>query len=375
MRVAIIILAATAVLSWSAQAAVPSFQSLGCLPEFTGTFAHAISGNGLTVVGSCSRSNGTEYVHQAFVWTRESGLVALGTLSEENVQSSAYGVSFDGSVIVGSVESKPVRWGLPGSAEELQGWGIGGGLATAVSANGQVVIGRWQNAGFRWTASTGMENIGALEGGDGYCEPYGVSANGSVIVGNSRSASGNEGFRWEAGQMEGLGVIGTAPESHYHGSNGRGGVSADGLIAAGSSTSPLGTEAFRWTSDGGQVGLGDLPGSTVDSIAFGISGDGMVIIGSGKTEAGGRPFIWDQTHGMRNLQELLVDNLDLDLGGMILTDALGVSADGLTIIGVGISDDGYCGAWIAEIPEPTTLSLLFLGALAILRSGRFRAKA
>ena len=39
------------------------------------------------------------------------------------------------------------------------------------------------------------------------------------------------------------------------------GVSSDGSVVVGFSNSALGQEAFRWTSGGGMVGLGDLPGA------------------------------------------------------------------------------------------------------------------
>ena len=37
-------------------------------------------------------------------------------------------------------------------------------------------------------------------------------------------------------------------------------VSADGLVVVGGGRSASGREAFRWTARGGRVGLGDLPG-------------------------------------------------------------------------------------------------------------------
>ena len=37
-------------------------------------------------------------------------------------------------------------------------------------------------------------------------------------------------------------------------------VSADGLVVVGGGRSASGREAFRWTASGGMVGLGDLPG-------------------------------------------------------------------------------------------------------------------
>lgn len=49
-------------------------------------------------------------------------------------------------------------------------------------------------------------------------------------------------------------------------------------------------EAFRWTSDGGMVGLGDLPGGRFDSFAIGVSADGSVIVGGGNIADGTEAF-------------------------------------------------------------------------------------
>ena len=52
------------------------------------------------------------------------------------------------------------------------------------------------------------------------------------------------------------------------------GVSADGSIVVGVGSSAAGNQAFRWTAAGGMVGLGDLPGGNFDSRANGVSADG-----------------------------------------------------------------------------------------------------
>src|SRR5262245_238648 len=154
--------------------------------------------------------------------------------------------------------------------------------ANGVSADGSVVVGDADylinREAFRWTSAGGMVGLGDLPGGDFYSNANAVSADGSVIVGNSSSASGLEAFRWTSGGgMVGLGYLPGWVESSAYG------ASADGSVIVGNtsfSSSSLNGQAFRWTSAGGMVGLGDLPGGQFYSGASGVSADGSVIVGN-----------------------------------------------------------------------------------------------
>jgi len=124
---------------------------------------------------------------------------------EDTFDSSARGVSGDGSVIAGD-----------------------GGFAT-----GQEAV--------RWTQSTGMEGLGFLPGATFlFSEALAVSEDGSTIVGRSESGSGTEAFRWTAsGGMQGLGDLpGGAFFSHASA------VSADGSIVVGAGFNAIGSEAL-----------------------------------------------------------------------------------------------------------------------------------
>jgi hypothetical protein len=81
------------------------------------------------------------------------------------------------------------------------------------------------------------------------------------------------------------------------------------------------------------------------------------VLGRSINDLGWSAFFWDQENGMRDLQQLLTSQYGLDLAGWHLTEANGISADGLTIVGTGISPSGDQEAWIAHIPEPATLTL------------------
>ena len=78
-------------------------------------------------------------------------------------------------------------------------------------------------------------------------------------------------------------------------------VSADGSIVVGESKNALGEwRAFRWTEADGMVSLGTLGGN--ESRAVAISPDGSVIVGRSKDATGAwTGFRWSNTDGMQSL--------------------------------------------------------------------------
>ncbi len=286
-------------------------------------------------MGGASSVSGRE----AFRWTSTGGLIGIGDLSGGSFESEAWGVSSDGQVIVGH-----------------------GSSSSGLEA-------------FRWTQGGGMIGLGDLSGGNFLSGARGVSSDGAVVVGFSSSTSSwesyedfTEAFRWtNNGGMVGLGDL---PGGNFD--SWATAVSSDGqvIVGAGSSAASFASsewakEALLWTSDGSMVGLGDLPGGYFDSTAAAVSSDGSAVVGWSSTDEGPEAFIWDSIHGMRNLKGVLVNQCGLNLTGWMLRDATGISADGLTIVGVGSSPNGDTEAWIATIPEPATILLLGLGGLVL----------
>ncbi|MFL5388116.1 MAG: hypothetical protein ACJ79C_05265, partial [Myxococcales bacterium] len=108
------------------------------------------------------------------------------------------------------------------------------------------------------------------------------------------------------------------------------GVSADGSVVVGRSTNASNVRrAFRWTAAGGMRDLGALGGT--NSEAFDVSGDGSVVVGDASDASGqSRAFRWTATGGMQNLSTLYAGG-----GASYLSTANGVSADGLHVVGYG----------------------------------------
>jgi probable HAF family extracellular repeat protein len=237
-----------------------------------------------------------------------------------------------------------------------------------VSGDGSVMVGTVTENGvaqaFRWTAGGGIGGgLGFLPGAS-YSEAYGVSPDGSVVVGQALNDAGQpEAFRWT--DDDGMIGLGQLPGGDFSGADA---VSADGSVVVGVA-SALFQEGFRWTAAGGMVGLGMAVGTVflTDSLASDVSADGSVIVGNGHLDTSppdtsAHALIWDPIHGWRLVEEVLVSDYGLDLTGWTLTAATAISGDGLTLVGFGTNPEGEGEGWIAHlasVPEPAASLLLF----------------
>ena len=82
------------------------------------------------------------------------------------------------------------------------------------------------------------------------------------------------------------------------------GISADGSTVVGLSnrTGDINDEAFRWTALTGMVGLGFLPGDDF-SRANAVNADGSFVVGTSGYNY--KAFVWTQLTGMQSIQDLL----------------------------------------------------------------------
>jgi len=175
------------------------------------SLALGVSGDGSVIVGRMPSSQDI-YNSEAFRWTASGGIVRLGFLPGDNI-SGASGASADGSLVVGN---SALSGGEGGGAFR---WTASGGMAAlgvpmgaaAVSADGAVVVGGAFGQAARWTASSGLLPLGVLPGGD-TSSAWGVSADGSVVVGNSDTSTGRSGaFVWDSAHgMRGIQQLLTA---------------------------------------------------------------------------------------------------------------------------------------------------------------------
>jgi probable HAF family extracellular repeat protein len=219
---------------------------LGVLPGGSFSVAHDVSSDGNVIVGYSSSSSGL----QAFRW-ENNFMTGLGYLPGFTMESCGNAVSGDGTIVVGYSKS----------------------------AGGEMRAFRWENGV--------MTDLGGLPGGGHNVVANAISADGSVIVGKSDSNSGYQAFRWKDGVMVGLGISPGGSSSEAYG------VSYDGSIVVGDCYN--GThQAFIWDEKHGMrnlayvlamdygvsIGAGNL------EMATAISDDGTTIVGTGNNSHG-----------------------------------------------------------------------------------------
>jgi probable HAF family extracellular repeat protein len=222
-----------------------------------------------------------------------------------------------------------------------------------VSRDGQVIVGlAWDGCAlahaFRWTASTGMVDLGSSVPGRASLAS-GVSATGHVIVGYQDAANGyRQGARWLDGREELMpgadGYVGHARTTNI-----------DGSIVVGQVCRPtLGSDdqsAWVWTAQAGTKCLPapnkiPSPGPSILVQANATSDDGQVIGGGqnvgGSSDSnaviwiGGRPaYLKDflRANGVPNAFSTWVNTGEIT----------GISPDGRILVGWGAAALGFRG--------------------------------
>ena len=162
--------------------------------------------------------------------------------------------------------------------------------AYGISGDGSTVVGNASGQAFVWTAETGMVGIGNLGMGKRGAA-YGASTNGSIVVGYGRNANNkDEAFMW----TEETGLMSLAPAGLGQYKTKAYGVTDDGSMIFGE----YNKKAALWLEDGGWILLEEylseqgivLDGCDLDTISA-ISADGSYISGYGE-DAHGNDIIW-----------------------------------------------------------------------------------
>jgi probable HAF family extracellular repeat protein len=320
---------------------------LGTLPGHARSIAKDVSGNGTVVVGLSETASG---IVRPFRWTAAEGMQDIGP--SDSHLSIAYGVSADGSTVVGDMLPamgggfRAFRWRADTGLQYLGVLPLpnytAGTVALATSADGSVVVGygvhrRGYKRAFRWTPQDGIQPIMPFPNADVVYQTIanGVSLDGRYIVGSADTSANDDnqihriGFLWteERGILPLDGVPSTTAYFERSVANA---ISSDGtLVVGGVLTASLGWHIGRWTAN---TGWTVTPAGTLNrSEATDVSANGKVVVGwiGVTTSEQSHAFRWTEERGVEDLNAVYASLLQ----GVILQRAEAISPDGRYIVG------------------------------------------
>lgn len=365
-------------------ASAQSITPLGTLDGFDTSYPAAISPDGTTIVGRAdmiSPGGTSPAMTRAFRWTTAGGMQDLGAFANTPTSVSATAVANDGT-IVGTARidgafpsgSRAFRWTPSAGLQPLTGaeamW------PRAISADGSTIVGSNRGA-------AGGQNVAVFRAGvlsvipgidgadnDGISagqSAYGVSADGSVVVGETQRFSFGQrvAFRWtSATGATAIASPGTRAAA----------VSADGSVVVadrGGASTPFQGEMYRWTASGTETLALTGFGGLALNIA-GMSGDGRAVVGN-ISNSTPEALYWTPELGIVRLSTYL-PTLGIDLSGWTLTHATAISADGTRIAGYGLrtlpGGQTRTQGFLVTIPSPGAAGLLAMGAGVVARRRR-----
>ncbi|HAX91705.1 MAG TPA: hypothetical protein DCY07_05805, partial [Rhodospirillaceae bacterium] len=277
-------------------------------------------------------------IGKPFRWTSAGGLINMGTFGGS--RGNAKGISADGSVIVGYADQagdiiyRAFRWTQAGGMVDLGTLGGTWSKALDVSADGTIVVGLSstgaQQHAFRWTQGGGMVDLNTL--GGSFSSALAISGDGTAITGTAQIAgnAAQYAYRWtQGGGMVSLGALGGTVSAGYD-------ISSDGSVIVGYAgiAGDAAHHPFRWTQAGGMVDLGNLGGTW--GYANAVSADGSIVVGHSFTAGNSdfHAFRWTEAEGIEDLNTLLSD-AGVDMTGITLSQANGISPNGKYIVGEG----------------------------------------
>ncbi|WP_162939500.1 autotransporter domain-containing protein [Neorhizobium sp. NCHU2750] len=288
--------------------AAGGFVDLGVLDEdTTGAFAQSVSGDGSAVAGYVSIDS---YMAEGFYWSSSTGMVGIGTLGGRDSYANA--ISTDGSTVVGRADTADevfhaFVWSVDTNTMQNIDTLYTSSSATLVSDDGTAVAGTGSTGTtsgvFRWTADTGMVDIGTL--GGIYTSVAAMSGDGNVLVGQST----------------------TVGESDYH--------------------------AYRYVaSTSTMTDLGTLGGTY--SYASDLTADGSIVVGRASDSASAyHGFVWSEATGMQTVEDWLTAH-GATLEGDMTTSADKISADGSVIVGSTTSGSTYIARVVTTGSDDST---------------------
>lgn len=347
----------------AAYATPPSFRGLGVRPQGQSGGPYqcvCVSADGrvVGVTASFFDEGLADVVDQANLWAEAGGYQLLpGMTYPAGLATRLTGLSADGAAAPvvrqwahTADPASTIRWNNtpPGTTTLPSGY-----LGHGISGDG-VYLGLSYPAS-RWSSAGGLEALPAAGNGLAPSEALGFSFDGQAIAGVGLRQTGPNAyeqlaFLWRNGQ--GTISLGTLPGASLQRS-GANAISADGRTVVGYSADATSAGVPMFWREAGGMKAPHMPGGATWGQLLAVSADGEVMVGSVQrppSTALTLAFRWDRVAGSRDMKTYLLSLGLTQVSGWILSDAVGISADGTVIVGNGFNTSGYPEPWIAHVP-------------------------
>lgn len=292
------------------------------------------------------------------MWDNEAGSVEIGEISGEELISGTTSISSDAKYVSGTMTNPDSginemarydiaagTWtflgNLNSSPDGTSAWGMTSDGSTVV---GLGMFSGWEGHAVKWSQATGLVDMGSTTPGSS-SRANGINNDGSVVVGWQDDDYGDRfAVYWKDNvqtfiKNNGYEVTGEAQA-----------VTPDGNTIVGISEEE--EAAFVWNVVDGYTSI-KHPDPMYIGGASGISDDGKTVIGYfrpwGAPATSGEGFIWTKETGALNLNEY-VASIGYDELGITFSLPLGISPNGRNIVGLGASGNGISG-FVIKLPE------------------------
>lgn len=365
-------------------------------------YISALSGDGSTIGGTITRTGVTfdcavsQCENSAFVYSLADGqgrLLSSVELPPQALFTSAYprqvfALTGDGEQALVGSEARHYDTTIQ-SAKSVQRLRdsivLGEDLfATAMSGNGNTIVGTIADEAFLWTIATGLQPIPGVAP-ESKLRPTAISGDGTRIALADLSFTRlptlqNAVFYWTAYNLAAWDAENGLQELFPAEGNELSIVTSinyDGSVFVGASSHYEGPgtarilTATRW--DGTSVVALPNVGDFDSTIATDISYDGQIIIGVARYDSPNlnlrelselrkldQAVLWRAGEPVLLVDLLVEKGLAADVEGWRLLSATAISDDGQVIAGRGLDPNGNLAAWVVNlrIPEPATSALL-----------------
>ena len=290
-------------------------------------------------------------------WSEDSGLAVIGEVTGDETISGTASISNDARYIAGTMTNPETgknemarydnatdSWSYLGvlnaESEGSFAWGMTADGSTVVGLGG---ISGWESHAVKWTQATGLVDLGSTVPAAS-SRANGISDDASTIVGWQDDDFGERfAVYWKNGVQSFI-------------TNGTNNISGEGQAATPDGRTIVGMaqeaeEAFIWNVDEGYTSIKHQDPMYIGG-ASGVSDDGKTVVGYfrpwGAPATSGEGFIWTKETGAVNLN-LYVAGLGYDDLGITFALPLGISPNGKNIVGLGVVGDGI-GGFVIKLP-------------------------